>query len=163
MRNYDIIHTESLTTWISNQLHICKFQTRSILEDPCIKIWNLTKSSIKEGSVSKYLHLPFLPSLHPFHLGHPSQVPPWDPWPQVIQGVLGSHQAPLDQGDYKRAVRCGWWCFGLSLVTRIVTGSRRVTANTTPHTSATWWSLWSNQKQRIWVSGCSHKVLIQTR
>lgn len=105
------------------------------------------KIFIKAESVSQYLHLPFLPSLHPFHLGHPSQVAPWDPWPQMIQGVLGSHQAPLDQGDYKRAVRCGWWCFGLFWVKRIVTGSRRVPANTNPHTSAAWQSLWSHQKQ----------------
>lgn len=170
--NTSLLHVNKCVTMTSFVPNLMNPKSTSGLQIPDkIYSWrsmyqniDLNKTFIKAGSVCKYLHLLFHPCLHHFHLGHPSQVAPWDPWPQVIQGALGSHQAPRDQGDYKRAARCGWWCFGLSWVKRIVTGSRQLTANTTSHTSAAWWSLGRHQKkERIWVSGWSHKVLIQTR
>lgn len=72
-----------------------------LLKDP---EWNITK----EESVNDYLHLPFLPSVHPSHPDHPSLGGPWSPWPPVIQGLQGFLQAQLGQGDCKLAGTSGW-------------------------------------------------------
>lgn len=58
--------------------------------------------------INYYLDLPSLPSLHPSHLGRLSRGAPWGPWPRVIQGLLGSLQAPLGPADCRPAGMSGW-------------------------------------------------------
>lgn len=89
-------------------------------------------------SVNKYHCLLFLLSPRLSRLGRLSQAYPSDPWPQVIREVLGCLQAPLGQGDCRRAARSGWWCCDLSWLKRTLTDSTQMTAGKTSHTSGAW-------------------------